>query len=190
MGKAGRCGEICTECGDMVSGNYFLGIGRIALDQTEFIFNSMQFTPDVLIEDTEGNSISSDYYDIEMPAGRMEVGTYTVKVTFKTYYEGTYYLTFNIKERAAGGIISAKKVSRGIQAEWLAVEGADGYQIQVVSNDIILKDLTFSANVTSQTIYMNATNNTYLIIRTYKNEVINGVETKVYTGWSDKFYVS
>ena len=190
MGKAGRCGEICTECGDMVSGNYFLGIGRIALDQTEFIFNSMQFTPDVLIEDTEGNSISSDYYDIEMPAGRMEVGTYTVKVTFKTYYEGTYYLTFNIKERAAGGIISAKKVSRGIQAEWLAVEGADGYQIQVVSNDIFLKDLTFSANVTSQTIYMNATNNTYLIIRTYKNEVINGVETKVYTGWSDKFYVS
>ena len=37
---------------------------------------------------------------------------------------------------------------------------------------------------------MNATNNTYLIIRTYKTEVINGVETKVYTGWSDKFYVS
>lgn len=190
MGRNGRCGEVCTKCSEMVSGNYLPAIGRIALEKTEFVFNGIQVTPDVLIEDSNGNSISSDYYDIEMPAGRTEVGTYTVKVTFKTYYEGTYYLTFNIAERAAGGIISATKVSRGIKAEWQAVEGADGYQLQVVSNDIVLKDLTFGANVTSQTIYINTTNNTYLIIRSYKTEVINGVETKVYTGWSDKFYVS
>ena len=190
MGKDGHIGEICTKCGEMVSGNYYPAIGSVALDQTEYTYNNRQFTPTVVVKDSQGNNISSDYYDVEMPAGRTEVGTYTVKVTFKTYYKGTFNLTFNIKERTAGGIISAQKVSRGIKAEWVAVEGADGYQVQVVSGDIVLKDLHFGKNVTSQTIYMNVTKNTYVIVRSYKTQIVNGVEQKVYTEWSEKFYVS
>lgn len=190
MGKDGHVGTICTRCGEMVSGNYYPAIGSVALDETEYIYNNRQFTPIVMIKDANGNSINSEYYDIEMPAGRTEVGTYTVRVTFKLYYKGSYNLTFNIRERAVGGIISAQKVSRGIKTEWMAVEGADGYQIQVVSGDIVLKDLHFGRNITSQTIYMNVTNNVYVMVRSYKTETVNGVETKIYTAWSDKFYVS
>ncbi|MDE5964826.1 MAG: InlB B-repeat-containing protein [Eubacterium sp.] len=189
MGKDGHIGKICTNCGEMTDGSYYPGIASVELSETEYTYNNRPFTPTVIVKTADGDIIGTQYYDVEMPAGRTEVGTYTVKVKFKNYYEGVFNLTFNIKERTAGGIISATKVSRGIKAEWQAVEGADGYQLQVVSGDIVLKDLTFGANVTSQTIYMNTTNNTYLIIRSYKTEVINGVETKVYTDWSDKFYV-
>lgn len=190
MGKDGHVGKICTKCGEMTEGKSYPGIASVELSETEYIYNNRQFTPTVIVKMANGNTIDAKYYDVDMPAGRTEVGTYTVKVTFKNYYEGTFYLTFNIKERTAVGITSAKKVSRGVQATWTAVDGADGYQIQAVSGSIVLKDLHFGKNVTSQTIYMNVTSNTYLIMRSYKIEVINGVETKVYSDWSEKFYVS
>lgn len=183
-------GEVCKKCGEVISGSHYPGIASVELSETEYIYNNRQFTPTVIVKTADGDIIRPECYDVEMPAGRIEVGTYTVKVTFKKYYEGTFNLTFKIKERNAAGITSAKKVSRGIQATWTAVDGADGYQIQAISGNIVLKDLTFGANVTSQTIYMNVTSNTYLIMRTYKIEVINGVETKVYSDWSEKFYVS
>lgn len=190
LNKDGYMGEFCKKCNATLQGSYYPGIASVELSETEYIYNNRQFTPTVIVKTANGDIIDTKYYDVEMPAGRIEVGTYTVKVTFKSYYEGTFNLTFNIAERAAGGIISAKKVSRGVQATWTAVDGADGYQVQAVSGSIVLKDLHFGKNVTSQTIYMNVTSNTYLIMRSYKIEVINGVETKVYSDWSEKFYVS
>lgn len=190
LNKDGYIGEFCKKCNATLQGSYYPGIASVELSETEYIYNNRQFTPTVIVKTANGDTIDTKYYDVDMPAGRTEVGTYTVKVTFKNYYEGTFNLTFNIKERTAVGITSAKKVSRGVQATWTAVDGADGYQIQAVSGSIVLKDLHFGKNVTSQTIYMNVTSNTYLIMRSYKIEVINGVETKVYSDWSEKFYVS
>ena len=190
MGKDGRVGKICTNCGEMTEGNYYPAIASVELSETEYTYNNRQFTPTVIVKTADGDTISTKYYDVEMPAGRTEVGTYTVKVTFKNYYEGTFNLTFKIKERTASGLTSVKKVSRGVQATWTAVDGADGYQIQAISGNFVLKDLTFDSSVTSQTIYMNTTQDTYLIIRSYRIKMVNGVETKVYSDWSDKFYVS
>lgn len=87
----GTITAVCETCGDEDE-NVSTPIYRpevMQLSQTEYIYTGTSKKPSVTILDAAGKTITSNNYTISYEKGRIEVGTYKVKVKFKgKYYEG------------------------------------------------------------------------------------------------------
>lgn len=87
----------CSRCDLEKSRTNIYRIDTVRLSTTEYTYNGKVRTPSVIVKDTKGKTISSQYYTVTYDSGRKSVGTYNVKVTFKGNYNGVITLTFKIK---------------------------------------------------------------------------------------------
>ncbi len=84
----GEIKTICDQCDESVSTPIYRP-EVMQLSQTEYIYTGTSKKPSVTILDAAGKTITSNNYTISYEKGRIEVGTYKVKVKFKgKYYEG------------------------------------------------------------------------------------------------------
>ncbi len=102
--SSGMCehSEYCRYCGQLIETNYAYqipAIGAVGLDKTQIEYTGDVMHPTVIIKDSEGNDISSDYYDLEYSEGCIEAGSYQVTVSFKGHYSGEEVLDFEIVEQ-------------------------------------------------------------------------------------------
>ena len=86
----------------------FYPIKSITLSSKSQVYNGKVFKPEVIIKDIRNKIIPSKYYTLKYSSGCKNVGTYTVKITFKDFYSGTVTKQFKITK--ATQKISAKNI--------------------------------------------------------------------------------
>ena len=89
--------DICESCGKKFDKKTIAKIDTVRLSYTNTKYNGKVKKPEVVVEDSDGYLLFEGYnYTVKYSAGRKEVGTYYVTVTFKGDYSGTKKLKFNI----------------------------------------------------------------------------------------------
>lgn len=145
---------------------------EIVLSQTVYGYSGKTKNPSVTIKDNFGNTVSSSYYKVTMPSGRMNVGTYTVKVTFKSPYSGTKSTTFVINPIGTS-LSSVTSASKGFTAKWAkkAVQ-VTGYQLQYALRsdfkDAKTKTYSGCSTVSGKITGLSAKKKYYVRVRSYK----------------------
>ncbi len=72
----------------------------IKLERTTYQYTGKAKKPAVIIIDSKGNEIDASNYTVQYEGGRIQAGTYTVKIQFKgKYYKGTANKTFTIQDK-------------------------------------------------------------------------------------------
>jgi len=188
----------CTECGTLytdpngqekdITTLTALAIPKIAginLSATAYVYDGSVKTPAVTVKDTKGNTIDPENYALTYSAGRKNVGTYSVKVTFRgDLYSGTATKTFKISP-VKTSIAKLTPRSKKIVVKWKKkTTQVSGYQIYCSTSSKFsnAKKITVSkATQVSKTISKLKGNKTYYVkIRTYKKVG----STKYYSAWS------
>lgn len=191
LGKDGFIGRRCKECGAVSSDSKtYKAIASISLDKNVYYYCNSPITPTITVLDSEGKKITN--YKAVMPAGRQEIGTYTIKLTFNGGYSGTHYLDFEIKDNdVIPEITNLSKIKNGITAEWETVDGADGYELKLInSNGNPIRTIHVKDGATSVNVIVSNKLDMYAIVRAYEIQTINGEEIKIYSEWSDPVYLN
>ena len=69
---------------------------NVTLSSTNYQYNGKVQTPKVVIKDSFGRVLSQSYYSVQLPAGRKNVGNYTITINFKGAYSGSKNVSFKI----------------------------------------------------------------------------------------------
>ena len=155
----------------------------VSLSTTTYTYDGKVKNPKVTAKDQNGKKIDTKYYTVKYPSGRKNVGTYTVKVTFKGKYKGTKSASFKIIPKGTSiNSVSAGKSSFTVKWKKQATQ-TTGYQVQYAENSSFnsASSKTVSKNsTTSLKVNGKPVKKYYVRVRTYK-KVGN---TKYYSRWS------
>ncbi len=160
------------------------------LSSTSYTYNGKVRRPSVTVKDSNGKTIGAGNYTVTYPAGRKNVGRYTVKITFKGSYTGSMKKSFEIKPRGTS-ICRIKAGKKSFTVKWKKqAKQTTGYQIQYSTNKkfkcgkkrtvLVNKSKTPRRKITK----LKAKKKYYVRIRTYKTVKIKGKSQKIYSGWS------
>ena len=160
------------------------------LSSTSYTYNGKVRRPSVTVKDSNGKTIGAGNYTVTYPAGRKNVGRYTVKITFKGSYTGSMKKSFEIKPRGTS-ICRIKAGKKSFTVKWKKqTKQTTGYQIQYSTNKkfkcgkkrtvLVNKSKTPRRKITK----LKAKKKYYVRIRTYKTVKIKGKSQKIYSGWS------
>ena len=164
-------------------------VKSVSLAKTSYKYDGKVHKPAVVAKNNKGAKISSKSYTVKYAAGCKNVGQYTVKVTFKDDYKGTYTKTFKIVP-AGTSLKSVKAGKKSFTATWKKQnKQTSGYQVQYA------KDKKFAKSVKTTTVSKNTTvkkavkklsaKKTYYVrVRTYKTVKVGKKSVKIYSGWS------
>lgn len=86
----------CSSCGSIIKKEVIPRIDKISLSYTKTTYSGSTKKPSVMVYDIKGDKISSSQYDVKYSSGLKNVGTYSVKITFKGKYSGIKTLSFKI----------------------------------------------------------------------------------------------
>lgn len=184
ISKDGKTETKCSVCGEVTKTTVIYAAKDISLSATSYTYNGKGKKPTVTVKDSKGAKIAASNYKVTYGSGRKNVGTYTVKVTFKGDYAGTVTKSFKINPKSTTiSSISAK--SKGFTVKWKKIKTqTTGYQIQYSTNSTFkgAKTVTVSKNgTTNKTISkLKAKKKYYVRVRTYKKIG----SKKYYSSWS------
>lgn len=175
----------CKVCGETISTTVIPRIRNVSLTKTKFVYNGNSRTPYVTVYNTNGNKISSSYYDVTYKNNK-NVGKGTVIITLKGNYSGTITKTFKIVP-ASINISRLSVKGKTVTVKWKKQKKqVTGYQIRysTKSNMKSSKTITISKKSTSSKKISKLKNKKkyYIQIRTYKKVG----KTKYYSNWSKK----
>ena len=182
--KNGSIVKKCSGCGEIASKEVIFYPKTVTLSKTSYTYNGKSQKPSVSIKGANGKKIASSNYKVTYASGRKNVGSYTVKITFRGNYTGTISKKFTINPK--GSTISSLSAKSGaFTAKWKKQSAqTTGYQIQyaVSSSFKNAKIVTISsAKTVSKTISRLGKKKKYYVrIRTYKTSG----KTKYYSAWS------
>lgn len=155
----------------------------VSLSTTTYTYDGKVKKPKVTAKDQNGKKIDTKYYTVKYPSGRKNVGTYTVKVTFKGKYKGTKSASFKIIPKGTS-ITSVSDGKSSFTVKWKKqATQTTGYQVQYAENSSFksASSKTISkSSTTSLKVNGKAVKKYYVRVRTYK-KVGN---TKYYSKWS------
>lgn len=175
----------CSVCASVTKTEVIYAPKSIKLSATEYAYDGKAKKPTVTVKDSKGNKVASSSYDVSYASGRKNVGSYTVKITFKGNYSGSKKLEFVINPPKT----SLSKVSAGkkaFTAKWSKkTSQVTGYEIQYSTSSKFEKGnktVTIkSADTTSKEVSkLKAKTKYYVRVRTYKSV---GGKT-FYSDWS------
>ena len=164
-------------------------VASVKLAKTSYVYDGKVKKPAVVAKNNKGEKITSKDYTVKYAAGCKNVGTYTVKVTFKGDYKGTFTKTFNINPKGTS-LSKVKAARKSFSATWKKQsKQTSGYQLQYSTNKKFAKSVktsTISKNTTvKKTVKKLSTKKTYYVrVRTYKNVKAGKKTVKLYSGWS------
>lgn len=176
-----ECKAICT--------NGIAWVHGLKLSTSSYVYNGRAKKPTVSMKNAVGVYLQKGYdYYVSYPSGRINVGKYTVEVTYRNSYKelGTQTLSFTIVPKGTS-ISSISASSKAFTVKWnKQTTQTTGYQIRYSRNSsmrgaktaTISKKTTLSKKVTG----LYAKKKYYVQVRTYKS--VNGA--KYYSKWSGK----
>lgn len=180
-------GEItykCRDCGQTAgSSTQIPKLGIVAVDTSDKVYTGKEIKPEVVVYDTNRNVVSSDNYTITYQNNK-NVGTATIKVTYKNLYSGERIINFKIVPSAP--TIKSVSTKSGFKVSWKKLSvGCDGYEIQYASDEGFTKNTKIvtvkGRTKTSKKLSLKKNKSTrYVRIRAYKS--VGGV--KYYSEWS------
>ena len=164
----------------------WLKISSVTLSKTAYTYNGKAQKPSVTVKNNKGQKVASSNYTVTYASGCKNVGTYTVKVTFKGDFAGTAAIskTFTIAPKGTS-LSSVKAATKGFKATWKKqATQTTGYQIQYSTSKSFksAKTVTVSSTkTTSKSVSKLSAKKTYYVrVRTYKTVG----KTKLYSSWS------
>lgn len=164
-------------------------VSSVKLTKTSFVYTGEVQKPTVKAVSATGATLKKNQdYTVKYSKGCTNVGKYTVTVTFKGDYEGTYTLIYNILPKPTT-ISSVKAGTGALTVKWKKqATQTTGYVIQYSTSanmanakSIVVKD---SATV-SKTISGLTSGKTYYVrVRTYKTTTFDSAKVNLYSTWS------
>lgn len=181
--KNGSSVTKCSVCGNIKANTSIAYPKAVSLSASSYTYDGKAKKPTITVKDSAGKTIGSSNYTV-IYSGNTNVGTATVKITFKGNYSGTISKTFKINPKNTS-ISSVTAQYKGFTVKWSKqATQTTGYQIQysTASDFNNAKTVTISSNGTvSKTVTgLTAKKKYYIRIRTYKT--VSG--TKYYSSWS------
>lgn len=191
VSKSGKIETKCSVCGDVSNTTMIPKIGDVKLaskTSLTYTYNGKVRKPSVTVTDSTGKKISSNNYVVSYASGRKNVGTYTVKVTFKKNYASSLSKTFTILPKNTASL-KVTPVSKGFTVKWKKqASQTTGYQIQYSTSSKFksAKTVTIKKNSTVSTTLkkLKAKKKYYVRIRTYKTVKVNKKPANIYSAWS------
>ena len=164
-------------------------VKSVTLSKTSYVYDGKTHKPSIVAKNDKGEKITSKDYTVKYAAGCKNVGSYTVKVTFKGDYKGTFTKTFKINPKGTS-LSKVKAARKSFSATWKKQsKQTSGYQLQYSTNKKFAKSVktsTISKNTTvKKTVKKLSAKKTYYVrVRTYKNVKAGKKTVKLYSGWS------
>jgi len=179
--KDGKTNTICSVCNKTLkTGAVIPKASSIALSATSYVYDGKEKKPSVTVKDSKGKVLKNGTdYTVTYSAGRKNIGSYNVKITFKGNYSGTVTKTFKINPKATTGV-KATKAATSIKLTWTKQSGVEGYQIYDTAQKKIVATVK-GADKNSVTISKLTAGKAYIYqVRAYKT--VGG--TKYYGAYS------
>lgn len=164
-------------------------VKSVSLSKTSYKYNGKAHKPSVVAKNNKGQKIAAGNYTVSYAKGCKNVGQYSVKVTFKGDYKGTYTKTFKIVPNGTK-LSSVKAGKKSFTATWKKQKTqTSGYQISYSTDKKFAKSVktsTISKNTTvKKTVKSLKAKKTYYVkVRTYKTVKVGKKSVKIYSGWS------
>ena len=184
--EEGLVTKSCAVCKKELGERTVPKIGTVKLSENFYVYDLHSKTPDVIINDANGNPIDEDNYTLDVPAERMFTGKYTYTVTFKNEYSGKVTMDLKIAPKTPA-VMEPVALKKGLTAKWDNVYGkSTGYEVMVATNSKFTKNkktVTIKKlNTTSKKITGLKSKTRYWVkVRAYKAV---GSE-KIYSSWSE-----
>lgn len=187
----GKIVPTCKHCGKTKSAIRIARIDKVNLDAVAYTYDGKEKKPKVQIKSTSGDilKINTDY--TLAYKNILNVGTGTVKITFKGKYSGVREEYFSINPKGTD-INSLYPESKKITVKWKKQSvQTTGYQIEYrcSGKNSTAKVVNIKSSATIQKVLSNLVDNKdyYIKIRTYKKVY----DTMYYSAWSSqkKIYV-
>ena len=86
----------CKSCQAVIKKEVIPRINKVSLSYAKTTYSGSAKKPSVTVYDINGDKIPSSQYTVKYPSGRVNVGTYSVTVTFKGKYTGAKTVKFQI----------------------------------------------------------------------------------------------
>lgn len=164
-------------------------VASVKLSTTTYTYNGKVKKPAVTAKDNKNNVIPKSDYTVKYSSGCKSVGNYTVTVTFRGDYSGSFVRSFRIIPKGTK-VKSLKAGKKSFTVKWKAQKTqTTGYQVQYclkknfkkgAKTTTVGKNKTVSKKITK----LSKKKTYYVRIRTYKTVKVNGKNTKMYSGWS------
>ena len=164
-------------------------VASVKLAKTSYVYDGKVKKPGIVAKNDKGEKITSKDYTVKYAAGCKNVGTYTVKVTFKGDYKGTFTKTFKINPKGTS-LSKVKAARKSFSATWKKQsKQTSGYQLQYSTNKKFAKSvktttITKTSTVKKTVKKLSAKKTYYVRVRTYKNVKVGKKTVKRYSGWS------
>ena len=173
----------CKYCGYIAVQTTIPYPKTIILSKTTLTYNGKAQKPAIVVKDINGKTIASSNYTVTYPSGCKNVGSYTVKVTFKGNYSGSKSLTYRILPKGTK-LKTLKAGSKQLTVKWTKqATQTTGYELQYALNKKFAsaKTITVKAATVSKVIKgLKAKKKYFARIRTYKTVG----KKKYYSSWS------
>ena len=171
--RNGKKESKCSVCGEVTNSTTIYALKTVRLSTTKYTYDGKLKKPTLIIKDSSGNIVSNSNYMVTYPKGRINVGSYTVKVTFKGDYSGSKNLTFKINPKATTVrkvVVASRKLTVTLKKQ---ATQSTGYEVQVATNNKFTKNLkttTITKNSKTSVSINSLKGNTpyYVRVRTYK----------------------
>lgn len=138
--KTARCGRCGTKKTVAAKGTALKGIAKVRLSKASYAYNGKARKPSVAVYDNKGRKLKSGtHYTVTYASGRVNPGTYRVKVRGKGSYAKSkvFTVTFKVKAPALAKprITKARGSRKAVVLGWKKTGGyTAGYQIQAATD--------------------------------------------------------
>lgn len=186
--KDGAAVQTCTVCGSTGAKRTINKASSITLSAATYTYNGKVKTPTVTVKNSKGTKLTANtHYRVTQPAGRKNVGRYSVKIQLTGDYTGTVYRYFNIAPKGTG----IKSLTAGKKAVTVKLNlqktQTTGYQIQygTAKNFKSAKTVNVSNKTSGKKLTkLSGGKRYYVRVRTYKVVKFGGKNYTIYSGWS------
>lgn len=137
-------GEICDKC--IVCGNEkcmpIYRVGDITIGESSIVYDGTEKKPIPVVKDIRGSLIPESNYALQYSGGRINAGTYKIKVTFKENYRGSKTLSYTIDKAensiSVSDIVCHEKDDEA-QIETIVAQAHEDPQISYSSDNSMVK---------------------------------------------------
>ena len=127
--KNGKITSTCSVCKAQKTTTIYYP-KTIKLSATSYSYDCKEKKPGVTVKDSSGKTLKNGTdYTVSYSGGRKNIGSYSVKVTFKGNYSGTKTLTYKIVLAKVTSLKASSQATTSLKLSWKKVSGASGYQI-------------------------------------------------------------
>lgn len=186
--KQGKIVNSCAVCGKVSRQTVIPRIKKITISGTSYTYNGKMRAPRVKVVDAKGKKISAKYYLVKNGKAK-NVGTHTVKISFRGRYKGTVTRKFKIVPKKVSSIqVTAEKKGFTVSFKKQSRQ-CSGYQLQYAKNPGFsgAVKITLKQGL-SQTKVGDLENSTtyYVRMRSFKRVKEHGKTKTYYSAWSKK----